>query len=89
MMHDGGFSATATVAFYDKIVQLWKEFGKISISHYNRSCNSVAYELAKQTLVEKSSQVYATFACKRCSHLYEFNKVGVKLKKNMERGNRG
>jgi hypothetical protein len=57
-MHDGGFSATAAVAFYDEIVQLWQEFGKISISHCNRSCNSVAHELAKQALVQKSSQVW-------------------------------
>jgi hypothetical protein len=57
-MHDGSFSATTAMAFYDEIVQLWKEFGEISISHCNRSCNSVAHELARQALLEKSSQVW-------------------------------
>jgi ribonuclease HI len=44
-MHDGGFSATAA-------------FGEISISHCNRSRNPVAHELARQALLEKSSQVW-------------------------------
>ena len=46
----------AAVAIYDEndeneIVQYWKEFGEISISYCNRSCNSVAHELARQTLL--------------------------------------
>jgi len=53
----------AAVAIYDEndeneIVQYWKEFGEISISYCNRSCNSVAHELARQTLLQKSSQVW-------------------------------
>jgi ribonuclease HI len=57
-MHNGGFSATAAVAIYDEIVLLWKEFSEISISHCNRLCNSVAHELARQALLQKSSQVW-------------------------------
>ena len=54
------FLATAAVAIYDEneVVQYWKEFGEISISYCNRSCNSVAHELARQTLLQKSSQVW-------------------------------
>jgi ribonuclease HI len=54
-MHNGGFSATAAVAIYDEIVLLWKEFSEISIIHCNRLCNSVAHELARQALLQKSS----------------------------------
>lgn len=57
-MHDGGFSATAAVAIYDEIVQLWREFGDIAISHCNRSCNLVAHDLARQALLQKSAQVW-------------------------------
>ena len=57
-MHDGGFSVTAAVAIYDEIVDLWKEFRDISISHCNRSCNAVAHELARQAVLQKSSFVW-------------------------------
>ena len=57
-MHDGGFSATAAVAIYDEIVDRWKEFKEISISHCNRAGNAVAHELARQALLQKSSFVW-------------------------------
>ena len=50
-MHNGGFSATAAVANYDEISDLWKDFGEISINHCDRSCNAVAHELARQALL--------------------------------------
>ena len=80
------FLATAAVAIYDEneVVQYWKEFGEISISYCNRSCNSVAHELARQTLLQKSSQVWVddppfinlTTSCKRCNRLCEPTKFG-------------
>jgi hypothetical protein len=54
-MQDGGFSATAAAAIYDECAIYWKEFVAISITRCNRSCNSVAHELARQALLEKSS----------------------------------
>ena len=56
-MQGGGFSAMAAAAVYvyDECAIYWKEFVAISISHCNRSCNSVAHELARQALLEKSS----------------------------------
>jgi hypothetical protein len=34
------------------------DFAAISISHCNRDCNSVAHELARQALLDKSSFVW-------------------------------
>jgi hypothetical protein len=88
MMKDGGFSATAVVAVYDECAH-WKEFAAISISHCNRLCNSVAPELARQALLEKSSQVwvddapyiYPAVACKRCIHFAESIKLAESFQK--------
>jgi hypothetical protein len=55
-MQDRGFSLRA-VAIYEEIVLHWKAFSEISISQCSRSCNSVAHELARQALLQKSSQV--------------------------------
>jgi len=59
-MQDGGFSAMAAAAVYvyDECAIYWKEFVAISISHCNQSCNSVAHELGRQALLEKSSQIW-------------------------------
>ena len=57
-MQDGGFSAMAAVAIYDECAIYWKEFMAVSISHCNRSCNSVAHELDRQALLEKSSHIW-------------------------------
>jgi len=57
-MLDGGFSATASAAIYEDCNQLWKDFAAISITHCNRESNSVAHELARQAMLEKSSCVW-------------------------------
>ena len=51
----------AAVAIYDECAiywNYWKEFMAVSISHCNRSCNSVAHELARQVLLEKSYHIW-------------------------------
>ena len=55
---DGGFSATTSVAIYDECNQLLKGFVAILITHCNRESNSVAHELARQAMLEKSSCVW-------------------------------
>ena len=57
-MLDGGFSATPSAAIYEECNQLRKDFVVISITHCNRDSNSVAHELARQALLEKSSCVW-------------------------------
>jgi hypothetical protein len=54
-MQDGGFSATAAAAIYDECAIYGKEFVAISISHCNRSCNSVVHK--RQALLKKSSDL--------------------------------
>ena len=80
-IQDGGFSATAVTAIYDECAQYWKDFAAISMSRCNRTCNSVAHELARQVLLEKSSHVWVddplhlSVACKRCIHSVESIKL--------------
>jgi len=56
-MLGGGFSPTASAAIYDECCPLWADFAAISVSHCNRESNSVAHELARQAMLEKSSCV--------------------------------
>jgi hypothetical protein len=57
-MGNGGFLATSDAAIYDESYSLWREFGDISIEHYQRDANRVAHELARRAFSSKSSCIW-------------------------------